>query len=246
MEKYFNKKGELTTKQLVTLIILIASFAIILFLIFRLDLGQVTREQVCHNSVVLQARNPLDKLDTSVEFDCEARDVCITGGEECVGSFDKIIDVDKSDNSGVIKGILGEMTNCWWMFGEGKLDFSFVAFGEKTRCGICSRISFDSSLNDVAVGYGELFYYMNEDFQNSQTYKKYLFPKGINYVKNGGFDDLNKKYSKRSISLDENYVVVFGWNPKALGDNDLYLPVNILKNSELKDYGCEAFDLIRA
>jgi len=55
INKWFNK-GELTTKQLITIIILIASFAVILLLIFRLDFGKITDDQVCYNSVVLQAR----------------------------------------------------------------------------------------------------------------------------------------------------------------------------------------------
>ena len=57
-----NKKGELTTHQLVGLIILIVSFAVILFLLFRLNLGETTNKEICHNSVIMKGKSIASKL----------------------------------------------------------------------------------------------------------------------------------------------------------------------------------------
>ena len=50
-----NTRAELTTQQIVGLIILIISFVIILYFIFALNLGETTDKEICHNSVALRA-----------------------------------------------------------------------------------------------------------------------------------------------------------------------------------------------
>ena len=52
-----NKKAELTTQQLIGLIVLIVSFGVILFLILRLDLGETSKKEICHNSVLLKDKS---------------------------------------------------------------------------------------------------------------------------------------------------------------------------------------------
>ena len=74
-----NHKGELTTQQIVTLIILVVSFAVILFLIFRLNLGETTQKEICHNSVLMKAKS----LPGTGYLDCKTNYVCISGGGEC-------------------------------------------------------------------------------------------------------------------------------------------------------------------
>jgi len=49
------KKAELTTQQIVTIIILIISFAVILFFIFRMNFGEIEKKEICHNSVLAKA-----------------------------------------------------------------------------------------------------------------------------------------------------------------------------------------------
>ena len=74
-----NKKGELTTTQLVTIIVLIASFAIILILLFRLNLGETTDSEICRNSVVLKGRTE----GFAGTLDCKTQYICISGGSDC-------------------------------------------------------------------------------------------------------------------------------------------------------------------
>src|SRR3989339_538597 len=90
MIKNFNKRGELTTQQIVGLIILITSFAVILFLLFRLNLGEISEKEICHNSVVLKGQSP-SNFDVG-NLDCKTNYVCISGGEDC-----KDLKIDGSD-----------------------------------------------------------------------------------------------------------------------------------------------------
>ena len=62
------KKAEMTTQQIVILIILIIGFAVILFFLFRLNLGQESDKQLCYNSVMNRANKlvPTDSTITAI------------------------------------------------------------------------------------------------------------------------------------------------------------------------------------
>ena len=118
------RKGELTTQQLITIIILIVSFGVLLFFIFRLNLGgDVTNKEICHNSVLMKSKS---KIGGSA-LDCRTNYICISGGEKCEGfsATDTVeIDMRGTDDDRkkrVMKAIADEMADCWWMFGEGKV-----------------------------------------------------------------------------------------------------------------------------
>ena len=94
------KKAELTTKQLVTIIILITSFIIILFLFFRLNLGPVNDKEICHNSVIMKSKS----LPGQGALNCKTSYVCISGGGECEDfDEDEKIEIDLGDGSGFMK-----------------------------------------------------------------------------------------------------------------------------------------------
>lgn len=138
MEKR-GKKAELTTTQLVALIILIMSFAIILFLLFRMNLGEETIKEICHNSVVL-----VGKSELLGSLDCKTTYVCI--GKECE-DFNPTINVKAETKEEIASAIQKEIDDCWWMFGEGKIDYTLKTNGY--HCAICSVIKFDKSLEEI-------------------------------------------------------------------------------------------------
>ena len=236
------KRGELTTKQLVTMIILVTSFVILLFLLFKLNLGQITDDQVCKNSIVLQSKNPLNKVFTSLNFDCKTQDLCISGGGDCKGSFDETIPINPDEKNEILKVIADEMFDCWRIFGEGKLDFSLVS-SPTTNCAICSRVSFDESIKEEVL-YSDLFFFLNgKDKVGTQTYKEFLFPSDPVELEKD-WDKILKFFKNQKISFKENYVVVMGINLDV--DQDNYLPVHFIKSSRTREIGCEAFDLTKA
>ena len=151
------KKAELTTQQIVTIIILIISFAVILFFIFRMNFGEIEKKEICHNSVLLKSKSVFGG-----NFDCQTTYVCISGGDDCEGfSYDTKIKIDfsKSDEeikNQIFKAIGDEMTDCWWMFGEGKVNYGFMTKIKNEvieispftdfHCAICSQIQFDKKI----------------------------------------------------------------------------------------------------
>jgi len=146
------KSGELTTQQLVGIIILIASFAVILFLLFRLNLGETSNKEICHNSVVLKSQSKI----SSGSLNCKTSYVCIGGNCE---DFISSIDVSAKTKDEIIEAIQSEIKDCWWMFGEGKIDY--VGYSWKidylvgTNCALCSVIKFGESVEDFEFN-GEL------------------------------------------------------------------------------------------
>jgi hypothetical protein len=171
--KKVNKKGELTTQQLVTLIILIMSFVIILFLLFRLNLGEETKKEICHNSVVLLSK----KEGFFSALDCETSYICFTGGRECE-SFNADYKTEFSLNEEnseqkIIEGIEKEIDDCWWMFGEGDIDYTGALDYLGYRCAICSSIKFDERIQ-------EKFPEINFNGIILSTQERYLIITGIN------------------------------------------------------------------
>src|SRR3989338_2930165 len=108
-----NKKGELTTTQLVTIVVLIVSFIIILFLIFRLNPGEQTNKEICHNSVVLKGKTS----GFAGSLDCRTNYLCISGGGDCQDASTSKIEVDASNKNEIMEAIAKEMADCRYMFG---------------------------------------------------------------------------------------------------------------------------------
>ena len=189
------RKGELTTQQLVTLIILIVSFGIILFLIFNLGLGETTNKEICHNSVLLKSKSVVGG-----ELDCKTNYICISGGGKCEGfNEDYTIKIDMNPKAKskeeknekiknqTMKAIADEMTDCWWMFGEGKIDYVGLSIEKviigKMNCALCSIISFDKKIQEFGKENENKFTYENfyDNFlretkkDKSNTYLSYLY-----------------------------------------------------------------------
>ncbi|MBU2503438.1 MAG: hypothetical protein KJ879_00065, partial [Nanoarchaeota archaeon] len=109
-----SKRGELTTKQLVTIIILITSFIIVLFLLFQLNLGETSDKEICHNSVTLRAKASV----FSGSLDCKTNYLCVSSGGSCEGITEtSTAEVDAGNKTQVMEALADEMVSCWWQFG---------------------------------------------------------------------------------------------------------------------------------
>jgi hypothetical protein len=173
-----NKTGEITTQQIVMLIILITSFAVVLFLLLRLDLGAESEKEICHNSVVMKGNSILP--EEALELNCQRSYVCLTEDGSCEGLIKpEKIKVKSLDE---IYNVLGEkMADCWWMFGEGKIDYVGNTATKNNYCSICNQILFDDSLNNIEgvedkISKDELYdYFSKTEISEDETYADYLF-----------------------------------------------------------------------
>ena len=103
-----------------------------------------------------------------------------------------------------MNAIVEEMADCWWMFGEGELNYAGIT--GKTVCAICSIVKFDNIIQETypdGLNYEDLLEALNKP-KNGKTYFQYLYP--IEYV-DEFIEDL---YSSKIISLEEKYMIRTG------------------------------------
>ena len=204
------KKGEVTTQQIVLLIILIVSFIVILFLLFRLNLGKTTEEEACHNSVVTRGAGVLPK--DAIPLNCKTKYICISKDGTC----------EEMDNSEIIKAqtktevysVLAEkMSDCWWMFGEGKLNYVGNTFKSNLYCSLCSQIAFDNSLDIFqgrTIGKKDFYTYLSKTNISGKdiSYLDYLVG-----IKNADDIENNLKTNNADfgvINLDKQQYIMMG------------------------------------
>lgn len=232
IKKWFGqRKGELTTKQLVTIIILIVSFIIILFLIFRLNLGGTTDKEICHNSVVLKGQSKI----IAGPLDCRTSYVCISGGGEC-SNMPKAskVSVNPNNKSQVMKAIADEMASCWWMFGEGKIDYGQGI--TSIDYALCSIIEFDGKIQEKTkeISYSEFYNYLKTiQKEGSQSYLNYLYE--VNDVNSLVIESEFKiNVSQDKIMTNGRYSILTGVDNNLLDiiDDDEILKVYIIPTSE--------------
>jgi len=154
------KGGEMTSKMLVTIILLIVGFGIILMVYYQFDwTGDVDRE-VCHESVILRGTLP-DILGTGSKevtpLKCKTRKICVTVeklfGKGACDTFgekyvtEEISKDERNQETNIKKLLADELADCWSMMGEGKIQvFEREVASSKKACVICSRIDFDDSV----------------------------------------------------------------------------------------------------
>jgi hypothetical protein len=213
------KKAELTTQQIVILTILIVSFIIILLFIFLLKPGDIADKEICHNSVVMRGNSVLP--EDAIPLDCKTSYICITEDGSCERMTNpKIVKVKEKEE--VYEVLAENMADCWWMFGEGGIDYVGKEWINKNLyCSICSQIAFDNSVIDVfgfeTVDKKEYYNYLalTEMSDKGLTYLEYLNAvSDMSEIHQGEFGeiDLNSQYYvmmgiKSEISAWRNVII---------------------------------------
>lgn len=137
-----NKRGITVQSTLIGIIIAVLAAAIIFFFIRALPYRETVDKEACHNSVILRS-NALLKgesiLPETMPLNCKTQEIKISSSNE---EFIK-------------REIANAMYDCWWVLGEGKLDF-FPESGwkdwgvpglgtSKANCMICATIKFEGA-----------------------------------------------------------------------------------------------------
>lgn len=206
-----SKRGDITTQQIVILIILIASFVIILFFLFILNFGKTGDKEICHNAVVTRGTNVLP--EESIPLNCKTSYICITKDGTCEkmsGSYEKKTAKKKEE---VYNILANEMADCWWIFGEGKINYIGKEFKSDLYCSICSQINFDNSLNMFENGEidKKLFYDYLAKINISEKEISYL--EYLNGLKNANAIEERLKQNSSEfgkINLAKQYYVIMG------------------------------------
>ena len=161
-----NKKGDLTSTQIITLVIAIIGFGIVLIALFLVNLGGYTAEETCHLSVLTRATAP-SALQGAVPLKCVAKKICLgnSASSGCEAQFAGEQNVEyvklkgtKDEMRRQIEEVSANaMYDCWKMMGEGKLDI-FGSYAKEagitaigTTCVICSRVAVDNGVNKTIL-----------------------------------------------------------------------------------------------
>ena len=142
-------KGELTTQQIVIMVVLIASFSILLIFLLRFNFKESTAEQLCRNSVILASKSV-----GSVSLECHTKYLCLSSGDVCESLKSAEVMKVNSDQERVDQ-ISNLLVSCWNMYGKGEYDFISGSWipGQAKSCGICSEFVLnDISSNDLRTG----------------------------------------------------------------------------------------------
>jgi hypothetical protein len=217
--KFINnlKKGELSTQQIVLLIILILSFIIILFFLFRMNFGGESEKDICRNSVMMRGTSSVSS--DALPLKCSRNYICITQNGDCIGMV-KPTKIKVKTEEEVYEALAKEMSDCWWMLGDGKVDYIGKDFFFKDNyCSICDQILFDSSLTKIKgfekgkISKDKLYDYMAKTKMPTQniTYAEYLL--GTNEIatlKQEIAKNQSAQVSFGTISIGQPYYLITG------------------------------------
>ncbi|HOW36703.1 MAG TPA: hypothetical protein PLK34_00425 [Candidatus Pacearchaeota archaeon] len=163
-----NKRGELTTDQIVLIVILILSFSVIILFINRVGPDQTADKQICRSSVVLAAQKNLLGTLAQSGINCKTNYLCISFKEDCKGmeaSQKEIIGKSYAKQE-VLRVIVEELADCWQMYGAGVLNYKSnqgANANTDNYCAACTKIEFDSQIRNAQLSpitYREFYNYL--------------------------------------------------------------------------------------
>jgi hypothetical protein len=202
-----NKRAEMTTQQIVMLVILLTSFAVLLFFILGLNIPDISQKEICQSSVQLAGKESFFG-----KIDCKTDYICISGGGECkdfTAKTTKKVDLNDKENieNNVMRILADEMVDCWWMFGEGKVNYANKDATDKIVCAVCAEIAFDEKLREKVslIPYDKFKNFLKTTIKNKDTKQTYF-----DYLE-GNFARDNS-YWALSINLNEKYGIYTGRN----------------------------------
>ncbi len=213
MKNLTNSKGELTTSQIVTIVILIMSFVVILFFIYQLGFKETSQKEICKNSVELKAK---DILGVS-SLNCHSEYFCLTRGEKCSEDTSvKVIKTNKDEETA--KDIGNAMSDCWWQYGGGRLNFVDWGFlnrvtpSDHKQCGICSQVY----MNGVKVDKTDVIKQISSQQDLTSLKNSLVIPNDFNF--------------------DKSFVIIYSVEQER---KEQMVEINYLDN--IKDLKCERF-----
>jgi hypothetical protein len=158
------KRGELTSKQLITIIILIISFAIIIIFFVSLGLRKTVDSETCRNSVILRGSLPIG-ADT-IQLKCRTQNICLSMGGDCGVTRKDLVTIEVDNRDELIKEMVNLLWDCWYKMGEGKVDYISAGLGNnEAYCSVCNNVYFDDKIqkeyeSEGGINYSEIYNYM--------------------------------------------------------------------------------------
>ena len=152
-------------EHIVTLILGLLVAAIAFGFITSTD-SDNTNTEVCRQSVIVRDTIPnvevrtLELLDLKEKYPLN----CQT----------QVLNINYEDKDKATKEVLNSIVECWYMFGNGKLN-PLTSNISGSTCSICTRVHFDKEVEDYYIANPiNLKESLNSEWKNDITYKSYL------------------------------------------------------------------------
>lgn len=218
MIKIKNKKS-MTAATIITLTVLILSFAIILFFWYQINWqGNVDRE-TCHASVVLRASATLGKFDAakaSIPLKCKTEEWCLTSGffgSDC-SNLGKDYNKERVTSKEEVLDFMAEEMYSWHkILGEGKINYMERKTLNENYCILGTILSIDQKARDSLEGESITFFEIYENLERKKTpegtsYLQEMYGvKGVDDLFRGYPDDFSQKLTT-SMDLNKNYILL--------------------------------------
>jgi len=209
-----NKKGEMTSKQLITVIILIVSFGVILFFwsMFNWQ-GDINRE-TCQTSVVLRASATFKDFQfrENIPLKCQTDRICFKNGlfsKGCDIQGENVRNVGVGSKDELLDFISEDIYSWYKTLGEGKVNFMERGLTTQKYCFINSIYSLDENTkkqieSEGGITYRKLFEYL----ETKQTDRGTNYFQEIYKIKTTGdyfneFESFKKTNSNVKFNLDD-------------------------------------------
>lgn len=191
-------KKSLEAKTLVWMIIVLICFAIIVIFIPKLLQKEEIDREACHQSVIIRTLPivsdiPSAGTKTTIPLNCKTEKITI----------------NYKDEDEIKERIANAMYDCWYMLGEGELDFFVRPLGPaQTYCIICSKISFEENIRDK--------YNKITDFPNYLKDTK-ISGKDETYSDWFGVDETfsDNDFENQAIDTKKDYMIIFSMTEKS-------------------------------
>ncbi|MEM1577611.1 MAG: hypothetical protein QXM27_01155 [Candidatus Pacearchaeota archaeon] len=164
------------------IIILIISAAILIYFATKLAHLGIDKREACRQSVVLRSKSIAGlHPGEALPLNCQT----------------EIIKIKTSDEEEIKKIISEALYDCWYMMGEGELDFIGES-GEKS-CVICSIIKFDEKIKGKNIS--GLYKYMRETIIPGKniTFADYIMKR----------EESEIHMENDTLKIDKDYAIVF-------------------------------------
>lgn len=215
-----NKRG-LETQVLVTTMITIISLIVIGVALAKITgvIPESINKETCHSSVLARGIDikglEIGKFVSSLK--CKTEYKCLTMGGDCPKGYEKINVLNEEE---IKNELAGSMYGCWWMLGEGKVQFwdesnmKSFGFGMATStCSICSIIKFDNKIKSKNYSLDMVSYMANNKIPGKNiTY--------LEYFSNQRGVKLEAGANVPTLDTNEDYAILFS----GIRGDDLWAP----------------------
>tara|TARA_Y100000034_G_scaffold127401_1_gene180138 strand:+ start:188 stop:1201 length:1014 start_codon:yes stop_codon:yes gene_type:complete len=212
-----NKRGELTSAQIIKMLILLGGFIIVaLFMwgIYEMQ-EEATGKELCKLSIIERATIPFIGKQIIPSLKCTTEKICITSkrkgackqfaGEENIRAVKiDLNDVEEARNI-IERESANAMFDCWRMTGEGKLDIfdsRDTRFNlAEPKCLVCYRLAIAEDVSQEILKDVDLTKYLAEENVpgSSLTYLQTFTNEGVRSYAGG-----NEKVDKDNLPVQSN------------------------------------------